>query len=65
MRPNILHIFVDQQRFDTIGALGNPIIKTPHLDRLARQGRPYPGQWISRAGGSGYGALYLSGSFRI
>ena len=38
MRPNILHIFVDQQRFDTIGALGNPIIKTPHLDRLARQG---------------------------
>lgn len=38
MQPNILHIFVDQQRFDTIGALGNPIIKTPHLDRLARQG---------------------------
>ena len=38
MRPNILHIFVDQQRFDTIGALGNAIIKTPHLDRLARQG---------------------------
>ena len=38
MRPNILHIFVDQQRFDTIGALGNPIIKTPNLDRLAGRG---------------------------
>lgn len=37
-RPNILHIFVDQQRFDTIGALGNPIIKTPNLDRLCRSG---------------------------
>ncbi|MGI6102615.1 MAG: sulfatase-like hydrolase/transferase [Bacillota bacterium] len=37
-RPNILHFFVDQQRFDTIGALGNPIIKTPNLDRLCETG---------------------------
>jgi arylsulfatase len=37
-RPNILHIFVDQQRFDTIGALNNPVIKTPNLDRLAKSG---------------------------
>ena len=38
MRYNILHIFVDQQRFDTIGALGNPVIKTPNLDRLVNSG---------------------------
>lgn len=37
-RPNILHIFVDQQRADTIAALGNPIIKTPNLDRLCEEG---------------------------
>lgn len=37
-RPNILHIFVDQQRFDTIGALNNPVIKTPNLDRLVKSG---------------------------
>lgn len=37
-RPNILHIFVDQQRFDTIHALNNPIIKTPNLDRLVKNG---------------------------
>lgn len=37
-RPNILLIFVDQQRFDTIHAGGNPIIRTPQLDRLAREG---------------------------
>lgn len=37
-KPNILLIFTDQQRHDTIHALGNPIIKTPHLDRLAREG---------------------------
>jgi arylsulfatase A-like enzyme len=37
-RPNILHIFTDQQRADTIGALGNPIIKTPSFDGIAREG---------------------------
>jgi arylsulfatase A-like enzyme len=38
-RPlNILHLFSDQQRFDTIAALGNPLIKTPNLDRLVREG---------------------------
>lgn len=37
-KPNILHIFVDQQRWDTIAALGNPVIKTPNLDRLCDEG---------------------------
>ena len=37
-QPNILLILTDQQRFDTIGALNNPIIKTPNLDRICRSG---------------------------
>jgi arylsulfatase A-like enzyme len=37
-RPNILFIISDDQRPDTIGALGNPHIQTPHLDRLVREG---------------------------
>ncbi|WP_320127417.1 sulfatase-like hydrolase/transferase [uncultured Sphaerochaeta sp.] len=37
-RPNIVIITTDQQRFDALGAMDNPIIKTPHLDRLAREG---------------------------
>ncbi|MEO6739575.1 MAG: sulfatase-like hydrolase/transferase [Chthoniobacteraceae bacterium] len=37
-RPNVLFIFADDQRADTIAALGNPIIKTPNLDRLAHRG---------------------------
>ena len=37
-RPNILHIFTDMQRADTIHALGNLVIKTPYLDRLCREG---------------------------
>lgn len=40
-RPNILFILTDDQRFDTIGALGYPAIKTPHLDSLARSGMAF------------------------
>ncbi|UVY84105.1 sulfatase-like hydrolase/transferase [Brachybacterium sp. NBEC-018] len=38
MRPNVLLISTDQQRFDMVGAAGNPAVSTPHLDRLAAQG---------------------------
>jgi arylsulfatase A-like enzyme len=37
-RPNILLIFTDQQRYDTIAALGNQIIRTPTQDSLVREG---------------------------
>lgn len=37
-RPNIILIITDQQRFDTIAALGAPWVSTPNLDRLAREG---------------------------
>lgn len=41
MKPNILLLFTDQQRYDTIAALGNPIIKSPALDRLVRDGTTF------------------------
>ncbi len=37
-QPNILLITTDQQRFDTIAALGNKHIYTPHLDWLVDEG---------------------------
>lgn len=37
-RPNILWYCTDQQRFDTIGALGNPHVRTPVVDSLVREG---------------------------
>lgn len=39
--PNVLFIFADDQRADTIAALGNPVIKTPNLDRLVRRGTSF------------------------
>lgn len=40
-RPNVVFIFTDDQRFDTISALGNSEIDTPNLDRLAAMGTTF------------------------
>lgn len=37
-QPNIVFIITDQQRYDTIAALGYPHMETPNLDRLVREG---------------------------
>jgi arylsulfatase A-like enzyme len=37
-RPNLILFLTDDQRWDTLGCMGNPIIHTPNLDRLATQG---------------------------
>ncbi|MFQ5731276.1 MAG: sulfatase [Planctomycetaceae bacterium] len=40
-RPNILWYCTDQQRFDTIAALGNPHVVTPTLDRFVADGTAF------------------------
>jgi arylsulfatase A-like enzyme len=55
-QPNILFFFADDQRFDTLGCTGHPIVKTPTIDRLAAEGVRFrnafvttPVCWVSRA----------------
>lgn len=45
-RPNILVLYTDQQRWDTIGANGNPHIITPNLDRLAEDGTTFTHHFV-------------------
>ena len=54
--PNILFILSDDQRYDTLGAAGHPILRTPTLDRLAADGVRFRQAfvttsvcWVSRA----------------
>jgi arylsulfatase A-like enzyme len=37
-KPNVIFLFADDMRADSIGALGNPVIKTPNLDSLVKRG---------------------------
>lgn len=37
-KPNVLFLFADDMRADSVAALGNPVVKTPTLDALAQRG---------------------------
>ncbi|MBI5772984.1 MAG: sulfatase-like hydrolase/transferase [Verrucomicrobia bacterium] len=37
-KPNVLFLFADDMRADSVAALGNPVVKTPNLDSIARRG---------------------------
>lgn len=39
--PNILHIHTDDHRADGLHALGNKVLKTPHLDQLVQRGMTF------------------------
>lgn len=51
---NILFLFADDQRADTIGAHGNPHIRTPNIDGLVRRGFSFRNNYIF---GSNNGAV--------
>lgn len=55
-RPNILFLFTDDQRFNTVNALGNPHVITPAMDRLVRQGTTFTHTYIQ---GSTTGAVCI------
>ena len=40
-RPNLLVILIDDLRFDEFGAGGHPYMKTPNIDRIAREGATF------------------------
>jgi choline-sulfatase len=46
-RPHVLLLMADQFRADTLGAAGHPAVRTPHLDRLAREGAQFRSAYSS------------------
>lgn len=46
-RPNIIFLLTDDQRYDALGVMGNPIIQTPHMDRLASQGIVFQNAYVT------------------
>lgn len=62
-RPNILWITTDQQRFDTIASLGNPLIRTPNLDRLVAGGVAFTRAYCQSTVCAPSRASYLTGRY--
>jgi choline-sulfatase len=46
-KPNIVFILVDDQRNDTLGCAGHPVIKTPNIDRLAKRGVRFENMFVN------------------
>lgn len=48
-KPNIIFIITDQQRYDTINALGYDYMETPNLDRLVNEGVTFTNCYVTGA----------------
>ncbi len=48
-KPNIIFLLTDDQRWDTLGCMGNRIIQTPNIDRLARDGVVFENNFCATA----------------
>ncbi|HAU39076.1 MAG TPA: hypothetical protein DCX07_15355 [Phycisphaerales bacterium] len=46
--PNLLFLYTDEQRADTLGAYGNGVIQTPNLDRLASQSTLFERTYVTQ-----------------
>lgn len=46
-KPNIIFLLTDDHRRDALGAMGNPIIKTPNMDRLAKAGVLFQNAYVT------------------
>ena len=62
---NILFITLDQFRGDALACAGHPIVKTPHLDRLARQGVRFARHYSQAAPCSPGRASLYTGTYQL
>ena len=62
-KPNILWICTDQQRADTIGALGNKFVRTPHINALATQGTAFTSAYCQSPVCTPSRASFLTGRY--
>lgn len=62
-RPNIVFLYTDDQRWDAMGCAGHPFLKTPHMDRLAREGALFENAFVTTPLCSPSRASFLTGRY--
>jgi len=61
--PNFIIIFTDDQGYEDIGCFGSPKIKTPHLDKMATEGRKFTSFYSANSVCSPSRAALMTGSY--
>jgi arylsulfatase A-like enzyme len=62
-RPNIIFLLTDDQRWDTLGCMGNPIIQTPNVDELGNNGVLFTNSFVTTSICMTSRASFLSGLY--
>lgn len=62
-RPNFVFILVDDLRYDALGCTGHPFVKSPNVDRLAREGMNFTNTFVTTPLCSPARASFLTGQY--
>ena len=62
-RPNIVVMMTDDQRPDFMGCAGHPFLKTPNMDRIAKEGYRFTNAFVTNALCAPSRATLLSGQY--
>ncbi len=62
-RPNFVFILIDDLRYDLCHATGNPVAKTPNIDRIARNGTIFSNAFATISLCSPSRATFLTGQY--
>ncbi|MHC4681901.1 MAG: sulfatase family protein, partial [Planctomycetota bacterium] len=62
-RPNIVFILTDDQRYDAMSCAGHPWLKTPHMDRLAKEGVLFKNAFVTTSLCSPSRGSFLTGCY--
>lgn len=62
-RPNIVFLLTDDQRWDMMGSSGHPIIHTPNMDRMAKDGVRFESAFVTTSICAASRASIFTGTF--
>jgi arylsulfatase A-like enzyme len=62
-RPNIIFILVDDLRWDELSIAGHPFLKTPHIDRIGKEGALFRNAFMTTPLCSPSRASFLTGKY--
>jgi len=62
-RPNIVFILIDDLRYDAMSYAGHPFSKTPHIDRLAKEGVLFKNAFVTTSLCSPSRGSFLTGCY--
>ncbi len=63
VRPNVVFILTDDQRYDAMGCAGHPWLKTPNMDRLAKEGVLFKNAFVTTSLCSPSRGSFLTGCY--